>query len=201
MILTGYCPCPNRKADNGTLYQQQQHYLLIKEKQVEPRAKFVSDLLEFIMKWKAKGKGIIVMLDANEDVYSSLIGKAMTKEDALELVKPVYTTTMKKLTAPFFWGSKPIDKIWCSKYLDIVGAGAMPVGFGVGDHRLFYSLLVGEDPVPIKHPEARRLNSRIPRTNAQYNKRFKYLISKHHLKEKLAEAHRQDLSEQKLKGR
>jgi hypothetical protein len=110
----------------------------------------------------------------------------------------------KKLTATHFRGSKPIDAVWASKDLDVVGAAAMPIGYGAGDHRMFVidittDSLVGFNPQPIKHPKARRLNSRIPRAKHAYNNRYKKLLSKHRLSEKLAEAHKAGLSEERMK--
>jgi hypothetical protein len=86
----------------------------------------------------------------------------------------------------------------------VVGAAAMPVGYGVGDHRMFVvdittKSMVGFNPQPVKHPKARRLNSRIPRAKNAYNRRYKKLLSKHRLTEKLAEAHRLGLSPERMK--
>jgi hypothetical protein len=205
MILVGYCPCPNRKPDNGTSYQQTKRYFAHEHGiDVDPRRQFLEDLEKLLLKWKSEGKRIIVMLDANEDVYKGEIGKCLTNESGLDLVETVSKCSNKKLSATHFRGSKPIDAVWASKDLDVVGAAAMPIGYGVGDHRMFVidvttSSLVGFNPQPIKHPKARRLNSRIPRAKHAYNNRYKKLLSKHRLSEKLAEAHRADLPPEKMK--
>jgi exonuclease III len=76
MVLVGYCPCPSRRPDNGSSYQQQRRYFLVEEKvDVDPRKRFLSDLKALLESWKEAGKRIVVMLDANEDVYRGEIGK------------------------------------------------------------------------------------------------------------------------------
>jgi hypothetical protein len=205
MVLVGYCPCPNRKPDNGTSYQQTKHYFAHEHGiDVDPRRKFLEDLVALLEKWKGEGKRMVVMLDANEDVYRGEIGKCLTNENGLDLVETVHQCSGKKLTATHFRGSKPIDAVWASKDLEVVGAAAMPIGFGAGDHRMFVidittSSLVGFNPQPIKHPKARQLNSRIPRAKHAYNNRYKKLLSKHRLSEKLAEAHKARLTPERMK--
>jgi exonuclease III len=75
MILVGYCPCPNKKPDNGTSYQQTKRYFAHEHGiDVDPRKKFLEDLVALLEKWKQEGKRMVVMLDANEDVYKGEIG-------------------------------------------------------------------------------------------------------------------------------
>lgn len=144
------------------------------------------------------------MLDANEDVYKGPISKMLTKEDGLDMVETVVQTTGNKLSATYFRGSKPIDAIWTTKDLELVGAGAIPIEFSVGDHRMMYvdirtESIVGFQPQPIKHPKARRLSSKIPRAKANYTKTLERNLAKHRLTEKMMEAHKADLSPEKLK--
>jgi exonuclease III len=205
MVLVGYCPCPSRRPDNGSSYQQQRRYFLVEEKvDVDPRKRFLSDLKALLESWKSAGKRIVVMLDANEDVYRGDIGRCLTDENGLDLVEAVSRTCGKKLSATHFRGSKPIDAVWVSKELEVINAAAMPIGYGVGDHRMFVldittKSMVGFNPQPVKHPKARRLNSKIPRARHAYNRRYKKLLSKHRLTKKLAEAHRLGLNPERMK--
>ena len=62
--------------------------------------------------------------------------------------------TYKKVGATYFCGSTPIDGVWATLDVTVVGACVMPVGYGVGDHRLFIinfmkSCLVGVSPPSI----------------------------------------------------
>ena len=77
----------------------------------------------------------------------------------------------------YFRGSKPIDVVWATADLDVVGACIMPSGFGIGDHQLFVinflaSLVVGITPEKIVCPQARRLNCRLPMVVQRYNTRY-----------------------------
>jgi hypothetical protein len=46
-----------------------------------PRERFKSDLVKLLSTWKRKGKRIIVMLDANEDIYEGSLGQTLTNKD------------------------------------------------------------------------------------------------------------------------
>ena len=59
--------------------------------------------------------------------------------------------TGKQLGATFFRGSTPIDAVWATPDIEVVGAYVMPAEFGVGDHRMFVvdfqvTSLVGATP-------------------------------------------------------
>ena len=45
--------------------------------------------------------------------------------------------TARQLGATYFRGSKPIDEVWTTGDITVTNACVMPVGFRVGDHRLF----------------------------------------------------------------
>jgi hypothetical protein len=120
------------------------------------------------------------------------------------MVETVSHATGQKLSATYFRGSKPIDGMWTTRDVEVVSAAAMPIGFGVGDHRMLVvdvttASLVGFQPQPIKHPKARRLNSRIPRAKKAYIKKLDSHFSRHRLVGKLAEAHQAGLTEESLK--
>ena len=102
--------------------------------------------------------------------------------------------TCQKLGATYFRGSTPIDGIWATLDVTVVGACVMPVGYGVGDHRLFIidflnSCLVGASPPSIVQSSARRLNSRILSAAEYYSDRFEHLVLEHKLFERLGKAH------------
>ena len=70
----------------------------------------------------------------------------------------------------------------------------VPVGYGLGDHRLsiidfLKSCLVGAFPPRIIRAAARRLNSRIPRVSDKYKERFEQLVIENRLIQRLGEAH------------
>ena len=144
-----------------------------------------------------------MMLDANEDIYDGTLGQALTNKDGLDMVEAVLHATGKRLSATYFRGTKPIDGVWTTRDLEVVSAAAMPIGFGVGDHRMLVidvttTSLVGFQPQPIKHPKARRLNSRTPGAKKAYNKKLDSLFTRHKLVDKLAEAHQSGLTTESL---
>ena len=76
----------------------------------------------------------------------------------------------------------------------VVGACGMPVGYGVGGHRLFIidslkSCLVGACPPSIVREAARRLNSRILSAVEKYPENVEQLVIEHKLIERLGETH------------
>ena len=102
--------------------------------------------------------------------------------------------TGQKFGATYFRGSTPIDGVWATSDVTVVGACVIPVGYGVGDHRLFIIdflkyCLVGASPPSIFRSAARRLNSRIPAASEDYTDRFEHLVLKHKLIERLGKAH------------
>ena len=98
--------------------------------------------------------------------------------------------TCQKVRATLFCGSTPINGVWATSDVTVVGACVMPVGYGVGYHRLFIidfmkSCLVGASPPSIVRSVARRLNSRIPAAAEDYSDRFEHLVLENKLIERL----------------
>ena len=85
--------------------------------------------------------------------------------------------TGKKLGATFFRGVLPIDGFWATPDVVVMEACVMPVGYGVGDHRMFVvdflmSYLVGSRPPRIVRAEARHLNTNIPGVVDRYDRKL-----------------------------
>ena len=98
-IICGYNPCNSRKKDSSTSYQQPRRYLIMHKKDAvtSPQVKFREDLIRLLKIWREVGDRIIVCLDANENIYSKAIGKALTEEGAsLEMKEAVGEFTGKK---------------------------------------------------------------------------------------------------------
>ena len=74
----------------------------------------------------------------------------------------------------------------------------MPVGNGVGDHRLFVvdfttRSLVGETPKSVVRPASRRLNTRIEGCREGYVEDLERNVKRHRLREKIVEVQQADL--------
>ena len=111
------------------------------------------------------GIDLLFCLDTNEILYKKV--KKLTDREGLAMAEMVGELTCQKVGATYFRGSTPIDGVWATSDVTVVVACIMPVGYGVGDHRLFIidflkSFLVGASPPRIVQSAARRLNSRIP---------------------------------------
>ncbi len=87
--------------------------------------------------WQQDGDKLMVCLDANEDIYRKLIGKALTNINWLAMKEVVSKFTHQLVGPKFFWGSKLIDGVWASSEILISNACIMPAGYGIGDHQLF----------------------------------------------------------------
>ena len=186
-IVCGYNPCGNDKPNSGTVYHQQRVYwVTTRHSLVCPRVKFREDLLAQLRQWREEGDKLVVCLDANEDIYKKLIGKALTDIDGLAMMEVVGAFTGIDIGPTYFRGSKPIDAIWATTDVQVVGASIMPAGFGVGDHHLFVidflgSLLLGHAPNKIVQPQARRLNCNLTKSVEKYTTCLEQKILKHRL--------------------
>ena len=194
-IVCAYNPCYNKKQGTGTVYQQQKRFLITKRKELMcPRKKLQEDLVALLKKWREEGDRLIVCMDANEDIYKKSWGKVLTDVDGLNMSEVVGDFTGKKIGATHFRGSKPIDAVWATKDLTVASACVMPVGYGVGDHRLFVidfltSSLIGSNPPRIVRPAARRLNTKMEKGSDKYRTKLEDNFVRHRLIERCGEAH------------
>ncbi|KAL7502125.1 hypothetical protein ACHAWX_000462 [Stephanocyclus meneghinianus] len=72
----------------------------------------------------------------------------------------------------------------------VVGACVMPVGCGVGDHKLFQidfhlESIIGVAPPKIVRAAARRLNNKLPSVTAEYNKELETVYIRHKVNSRL----------------
>jgi hypothetical protein len=197
-LITAYNPCKSGKTNSGTSYQQQRRHFIVRKKDLTcPRTLFRRHLTAAITKWRAAGERIVLFMDHNEHAYDGMLGRALSDREGLNLREVILDTTGARTGATYFRGSHPIDGLWASEDLDISNACVMPFGYGVGDHRAFIldiplESLVGTHPVRIVRPASRRLNSRIPGCGKAYIQSLENNIIRHHLIERLHEAHTGD---------
>ncbi len=160
-----------------------------------PRVRFQQDLVKVLKQWREEGDRLIVCMDANKDIYKKLIGKTLTDREGLNMVEAVREFTGKKIGPTFFQGSKRIDGIWTTADVVVTHACVMPVGFGVGDHRLFVldmqaSSLIGEEPLKVQRFTLRRLNTKVSSgASCNYLTRLEASLSHHRLIERMGELH------------
>ena len=171
-IVSVYRPC--RSENDNSAYMAQYRYSLRFREGRCPRELLLIDLLQDITAWKEQGDSIIVAGDFNEDIRSELF--EMWKEDTgLEDVFMERNGGIHKLPPTFNRGSNPIDTIMCTAGFQVVKAGYLSFGEGVGDHRpLFMDVTIASTlGVNVSVPTtmaARRLKLLDPRIVKKYNK-------------------------------
>lgn len=187
IVLCGYNPCSNNRKELSISYQQQCRYLIQQEKSLAcPRRWFWEDLMSLLKKWQSEGHELVICLNANENIFSKKLGKAMTDPEGLNLTEVVRIFADRPLGATYFRGCHPIDGVWASSGLSVVNASVMLVGFGVGCHHLFFidftvSSMIGTNPKRIIRSMARRLNTMIEGCMERYVRTLKHNIVCHEL--------------------
>jgi hypothetical protein len=190
-VICGYSPCSNKKKDSGTVYQQHRQHLINNLNDLTcPRVRFCNDLLRHMKQWRAAGERLVLCLDANENIYRAELGQQLTDLHGLGMREVVGDFTGKRLGATFFRGSEPIDAIWATSDLEVAHACVMPVGYGVGNHRLFVvdfatASMIGTCPPKIVRPALRRLNTKISGCALWYNRALQRNILRHQLLERM----------------
>ena len=203
-IVCGYNPCYNNNPNSSTSYQQQRRFFINKRKDLTcPRTKFREELTALLAKWREDGDRIIVCLDANENIYSKAIGKALSDPAGLAMTEVVGKFTNKKVGATYFRGSNPIDGIWATPDITILNACIMPVGYGIGDHRMFIidiltADIIGCNPPAVVRPQARRLITRLPGVTKKYNDTLDKLVLDHRIIERVGDVYRSNCSKRKF---
>ena len=147
-----------------------------------------------LKQWRDQGDRLIVCLDANEDIYRKAIERELTDMNGLALREVVGEFTNKKVGPTFFRGLKPIDGVWATSDISVANACIMPVGYGIGDHRLFVIDFCAADIIGYSQQRAvcatsRRLNTRIPGTTKKYNDTLEELIIQHNMIQKIGRAY------------
>ena len=130
-------------------------------------------MLKQLKRWRNDGDRIIVCVDGNKHIYKKRIGKSLTDVKGLGMQEVVGAFTGEKIGATFFRGTKPIYGSWATLNIVVTGTCVMPVGYGVGGHRMFIvdfltSSLVENCPPRIARTGARRLNTNIHGTTSHY---------------------------------
>jgi len=194
-VICGYSPCANKKKDSSTVYQQHRRHLISKLKDDTcPCACFREDLLHQMKQWRKDGERLILCLNSNENIYRGELGRRLTELDGLGMKEVVGEFTARQLGATYFGGSEPIDGVWTISDITMMNACVMPVGFGVGDHRLLVinfatTTLVGSGTTTVVRPTLRRRNTKIHGCADRYNKSLRRNILRHrHLERMVAEA-------------
>jgi len=157
-VVTGYNPCLNKLKESGTTYQQHRRFFIRHQHDtICLQTRFQRDFISQLKEWRDAGEQLVVCIDANQHIYHGRLGKELTDQEGLNLVEPVHATTGVHIGPTFFRGSKPIDGVWVSKDLHVTNAAVLPVGHGVGDHRMFVLDITNDTFVGDCNPAIQRL--------------------------------------------
>ncbi len=123
--------------------------------------------MALLKQWQQDGDKLIVCLDANEDIYRKLLGKALTDINGLAMKEVVGKFTCQPVDPTFFQGSKPFNSVWASSEIAISNACIMPAGYGIGDHQLFVidfqvQDIIGQSQQRIVRSTSCHLNTKLP---------------------------------------
>jgi hypothetical protein len=132
----------------------------------------------------------VVVGDFNQDIRGGILQEW---KDRLGLNDALLENLNDNEEAPNTYqrGKNPIDTILCTGGIEVVNAGYLPLGEGVGDHRpLFVDVTIastlGVNLPPVKKVAARRLKLQDPRIVNRYNKHLKQFFQKSSLFDKAA---------------
>ena len=125
-------------------------------------------------------------------IYKKSIGKALTSVDGLAMKEVIRNFTGMLIGPMYFHGLKPIDAVWGTSDVYVVGACIMLASFGIGDHQLFVidflaSSMVGLNLEKIVCQQACRLDCKIQGAVQRYNARLEQKIQKHRLIERIGQ--------------
>jgi hypothetical protein len=124
-----------RSQEVGSVDQQQVRYIQNQGLgNVTPRGLFESNLLWQLQEWQALGDQIILMMDANCNVLTGRLSRALTQESIglREITKDNLGSLCPKTHAS---GSEQIDGIWVTSDITITAVKWLPFEELSGDHR------------------------------------------------------------------
>ena len=81
-----------------------------------------------LKKWRDSSKRLVVCMDANKDIYSKSMGKALMDRDELDMAEVVGEFTGKRPEATNYRGRKPIQGISATRDIQVAGTCVIPAG-------------------------------------------------------------------------
>ena len=111
---------------------------------------FEDDLVTVLEQWRVRGDRIILMMDANNNVFNGRLTKLL--KDKLEMCEAVHRQVPGQGPNTHVDGSVPIDGIWYTLDLTLEKASYLPFDLQLGDHR----------PVMAEFTEESVLGARLP---------------------------------------
>ena len=179
----------------STIYQQQLAYIRNKGLNTTPAALLRRDLRQVLKQWIKEGDRIALCVDCNEHVYS---GKLASMLQGIGMIERSQEWWSHHEPNTFISGTQQIDGLFTTEDVDISSFLMLSFHESPGDHRSFVfdipsTCVLGETPLKIDRPVARKLILSSPRTVNRYivkrNRQFDiHRIDQRHLELRIQSA-------------
>lgn len=188
VFITAYQPCDNKRRLQ-TVWRMHANYFEGLGISTNPRTLFVQHLLEFIASQKASGHEIILYIDANDNVYTGRLARALTNDD-FNLKEQFLSVTGIEAPASHSTGSRPITGIFASAGIRFLSIFQSAHKAGLGDHRYtIYDVnafsVLGLELHSGKRPVNRLLRTKVPRNVKCFNAEMESLVDRHRMFDKI----------------
>jgi hypothetical protein len=195
-FITAYQPCEN-VSGNQTVFTQHRHYFEALGIHTNPRTLFCEHLSLLIADCKSRGEEVVLYIDANENVYTGRLAKALSSDD-FNMKEQYYTVIGKHAPASHESGSRPITGLFATSGVVFRNIFQSAHNSGVGDHRFTVydvkaSSVLGSPLRHAKHPANRLLHMEIERNVQRFNRVMEQLVDHHRMFKKLGDIY--ELSE------
>ena len=79
-LITAYAPVGGKNSGDKSYYKQHLRYIYLKSLRTNPFQMFCDDLCDVLQLWRSQGDRIILMMDANSNVYNGKLSKRLAQE-------------------------------------------------------------------------------------------------------------------------
>ena len=191
VVISGYLATkPDLKKSRGkTRWEQEQRYFVKRGDLRDPTQIFIADILGAIRSWRSAGLQVVLVLDANQDVYDGQL--AMALQQAPYHMGCLMEEAMGcRVPNSHSRGKKPLTTFFGTSGLTVGNGMVYPHAYGVGDHRVYVLELSSESVFggvshPIPPASTRSLNCKISRVRQKYCKVLRALTDRHKMFDKL----------------
>ena len=170
----------------STVYQQHLRYLQLNNMlDTTPRELMKRDLIKQLKTWVDQGDRIVLTMDANEHVLRGPLCKALVDpENGLKMREVSHEAWGKTPPNTYIDGTDPIDGIWASDTLEVMGVKILPFYSSVGDHRtMVFDIttrsLIGKFEKKIVRSGCRRLTTTNEASLAKYTAIVEQQMARH----------------------
>ncbi len=137
-IVMTYQPSGSRSTNSAgtTVQEQHERYFEVRGDMRSARSIFVDQLIAQLVVWKNSDANIILIVDFNENAYTSCITKQLALLD-LNFNEQCLRCNGVHIPPTFRDGVIPIDAIYATAGIKCVNVFILPHKGGIGDHECF----------------------------------------------------------------